>query len=130
MQKLWLSVLWISGGSIVGATLRYLTALAAQRYSLTFPFGTLAANWGGCFVIGCLAALIVETDLLTTETRLFFITGFCGSFTTLSSLVYECAQLLKAHEFWLAGVYWGTTFFGAFGWFYLGGILMKRLLHL
>ncbi len=130
MQKLWVSLAWISVGSIFGAALRYLAAIAAQRYSLTFPFGTLAVNWAGCFLIGCLTTLSAETGVVTAEARLLLVTGFCGSFTTLSSMVYEFAQFIKTQEIWLAGVYWGATFFGAFGWFYLGGILIKLLLRL
>ena len=129
MNKVFWSLFFISGGSIFGAGLRYLTALAAQRYSITFPFGTLAVNWAGCFFIGCVTTLISEAGVLTSEQRLFLITGFCGSFTTLSSMVYESAQLVKAHEFWFAGVYWGATCVGAFGWFYLGVFMIKLLLH-
>jgi fluoride exporter len=130
MNKLWFSLLWISGGSICGAVLRYLVTLAAQQYAITFPFGTLIVNWSGCFIIGVLTTMISEAGGLTTEARLFLITGFCGSFTTLSSMIYEFSQLLKTHELGLAGVYWGATFLGAFGWFYLGGVLVKFLLRL
>lgn len=130
MQKIWISLVWIGIGSIFGATLRYLTTLAAQRYSLSFPYGTLMANWAGCFLIGCLTRLSAETGVLTSEARLLLVTGFCGSFTTLSSMIYELSQFVETQEFWLAGMYWGITFFGAFVWFYLGGILIKLLLRL
>ena len=130
MQKIWTSLAWISIGSILGAALRYLTTLAAQRYSITIPYGTLTANWAGCFLIGCLTTLSAETGVLSSEARLLLITGFCGSFTTLSSMVYELSQFIKTNELWLAGVYWGVTFFGAFAWFYLGGILIKLFLRL
>jgi CrcB protein len=130
MNQLWFSLLWVSGGSVAGAVSRYLVTVAAQRYSLTFPVGTLAVNWAGCFLIGCLTMLSTEAGVLKPEARLLLITGFCGSFTTLSSMIYEGAQFLKTQEFWFMGLYWGATFLGALGWFYLGGILIKLLLRL
>ena len=127
MKNTLISLAWVGGGSMLGAILRYLTTLATQQYALTFPVGTLAVNWFGCLFIGFLAGLGAKTGVFTTEARLFLLTGFCGSLTTLSSLMYEIAQFIKSNEFWLAGLYFSLTFVGALGWFY-GGVLLSALL--
>ena len=52
-------LIWIGLGGFVGAALRYLVSGWAQALSgsVSFPFGTLAVNALGCFVIGALSYL-------------------------------------------------------------------------
>ena len=82
-------------GGAVGSGLRYLTAVAAVRlYGDAFPYGTLAVNLAGCFLIGFInrAAL---TPLISEDTRLLLSTGVMGGLTTYSAFSYETVRLVQ-----------------------------------
>lgn len=122
-------LLYVGLGGFVGSVLRFLTTLATQTWSLTFPYGTLTSNLFGCFVIGALMGLATDTALLTPEMRLFLATGVCGGYTTLSSMIYELTQLLRDDALLLAAVYFAATFAGALLCFYAGSLVAMSLLR-
>lgn len=128
MAKLIIPLIYVGLGGLLGAVLRYLTTLATQDFSMTFPYGTLISNLLGCFIIGIVATLAMGSTLLSTEARLFLATGVCGGYTTLSSLVYELAKFVEDGELMHASIYFAATFVGAVLAFYLGTILMTQLL--
>lgn len=129
MTKMLFPLIYVGLGGLLGAVFRYLTTLATQGISMTFPYGTLISNLLGCFVIGIVATLAMGSTLLSTEARLFLATGVCGGYTTLSSLVYELAQFLDDGEFLHASVYFAATFVGAVLAFYLGTVLITLMLR-
>jgi CrcB protein len=89
----WL-ILFAGGG--LGAILRFALALwVDQRAQVEFPWGTLAVNVTGCFVIGLLATLADEHRLLTPALRLFLVAGVLGGFTTFSTFGLETVRLLE-----------------------------------
>ena len=92
---------WIglATGGILGTFARYFLSGAVHRvFGVTFPFGTLAVNLVGCFVIGFLAVLAEEKFLLGPTARVFLMIGFCGAFTTFSSFILETSNLTKDGE--------------------------------
>lgn len=89
---------WVALGGAGGATARYALSLALQRVSLTMPWGTLAANWAGCFIMGVLSAMVSRELPFTPAARLLLATGFCGGLTTFSTFVYELHGLVSARE--------------------------------
>lgn len=117
----------VAGGGAVGSLARYALGLAAQRFSLSFPVGTLAANILGCLVIGGVMQVAAETEILSPNVRLLLATGFCGGFTTLSSMVYEEAQFFKDGEWFYGALYLGLTLTGAMLAFYAGMWLVRLL---
>lgn len=129
MAKMLMPLLYVGLGGLVGAILRYLTTLATQGISLTFPYGTLISNLLGCFVIGMVATLAVGSTLLSSEVRLFLATGVCGGYTTLSSLIFELSRFVDDGEFMNASIYFAATFAGAVVAFYLGSVLITLLLR-
>jgi len=129
MVKMLLPLVYVGLGGLLGAVFRYLTTLATQGLSMSFPFGTLISNLLGCFVIGIVTTLAFGSTLLSTEARLFLATGVCGGYTTLSSLVYELASFVDDGEFLHASVYFAATFAGAVIAFYLGTLLTALLLR-
>ncbi len=129
MVKMLLPLLYVGLGGMLGAVLRYLTTLATQGVSMTFPYGTLISNLLGSFVIGIVATLGMGSTLLSTEARLFLATGVLGGYTTLSSMIYELVQFIDDGEFLHASIYFAATFVGAVMAFYLGTLLMTLLLR-
>ncbi|NIM71689.1 MAG: fluoride efflux transporter CrcB [Gammaproteobacteria bacterium] len=129
MVKMLMPIVYVGIGGFLGAVFRYLTTLATQGASISFPYGTLISNVLGCFVIGIVASLAVGSTLLSSEARLFLATGVCGGYTTLSSLVYELAQLVDDGELMHASVYLAATFVGAVVAFYLGSLITTLLLR-
>ena len=80
----------ISAAAIVGANLRYLLSrLAARELGLLFPYGTLAINVVGSFIVGFFVIWTTERVLVDPRWRLLVVIGFCGSFTTFSSYAFE-----------------------------------------
>ena len=121
------SFIYVGIGGMAGALMRYSTSLGLQKYSLIFPYGTLLSNWAGCFIIGILAQLTENTEILSPEARLLLATGFCGGFTTLSSLIFELAQFARDGEVFYGSLYFLATFLGAFLSFYAGMVLIRLL---
>jgi CrcB protein len=58
------------------------------------PFGTLIINVIGSLILGMLVGLHLRHGLSDTI-ELAVGTGFCGGFTTFSSLMYESTQLAQ-----------------------------------
>jgi CrcB protein len=90
---------YIVAGAIVGAPLRYFLGSRVQSaLGSEFPWGTLAVNLSGCFVIGLLLGLAEQRDILSREARLLLVTGFLGSYTTFSAFGWETYGLLRADD--------------------------------
>jgi fluoride exporter len=85
-----LDYLWISLGAILGAGLRYFVSrVFARALSASFPYGTLAINVTGSFLLGLFLTWTTERVFADPRWRLFMAVGFCGSYTTFSSYAYE-----------------------------------------
>ncbi len=89
----------LAAGSLAGGFARYWLAGAVHgRAGAEFPYGTMAVNLSGCFLIGLFDALTQKRFLLGPETRVLLMTGFCGAYTTFSTLILETANLMKDGE--------------------------------
>jgi fluoride exporter len=107
-------------GGILGANARYLVAnWAAQRLGADFPYGTFIINVSGAFVLGLFMAFLQDRAFIHANYRLFFATGFCGAYTTFSTLTYESLRLFQDGSFLLAF----TNLFGSLVIGMLGVIL-------
>jgi CrcB protein len=129
MQTL-LSLVYVGIGSMLGGLSRYGMTLATQNVSaFSLPYGTLLANLAGCLAIGVIAGVSGKTELMSTEMRLLLATGFCGGFTTMSSFIYELAQLVQDKELFFASTYFVATIAGAGLAFALGLVISGYLLR-
>ena len=94
--------LWICLGGAIGTGARYLLSGWALRIAGSgFPYGTLAVNVIGSFLLGVLMETALATDFPPTL-RLALTTGVMGGFTTYSTFNYETLQLFQ-DEAWLLG---------------------------
>ncbi|MDE2040698.1 MAG: fluoride efflux transporter CrcB [Elusimicrobia bacterium] len=86
-------------GGILGVFGRYFLSASVYSWSGTgFPYGTLVVNVSGCFAIGVLDSWAGARGLLGPTGRLLLMTGFCGAFTTFSTLILESANLANDGE--------------------------------
>lgn len=90
----------IGAGGFIGSVLRYLLSGLAQDISgsIGFPWGTLAVNLIGCFVIGILSQLADTRGFLGSEMRLLVFVGVLGGFTTFSTFGNETMNLFRDGE--------------------------------
>jgi len=92
-----MNIFLVGIGGALGSISRYLLGTWVQSISrsLDFPFGTLAVNLIGCFVIGFLAELAEARGAFTPESRAFMFIGILGGFTTFSSFGNDTINLFR-----------------------------------
>lgn len=114
---------------------RFALNVFLQR-DVEFPWGTLLSNLLGCLAMGVIAQLIASTawfndaGVIPDQYRLLFAIGFCGSFTTLSSLVLEMNTMLQKNEIFYSFSYFVGTMVGGFACFYVGIVCARTFMQL
>jgi CrcB protein len=84
-------------GGALGAASRYGVSLySVKTWGTSFPWGTLAVNLAGCFLIGLIFSLSERMRVLTPEVRLFLVTGYLGALTTFSTFSLETVNAGRA----------------------------------
>ena len=96
-----LNVFFICAGASLGALARWRLGLWLSPGGL-LPWGTLAANLIGGYVIGLVVAVFKIMPQLDPTWRLALITGFLGALTTFSSFSVEIVELLQQQRLLLA----------------------------
>lgn len=118
-------LLLIAAGGAIGALMRHGVSVFVYRFvPASFPWGTLAANLTGCFLIGALWTLSERTSF-PPALGLFLFTGMIGAFTTFSTYALESLQLMQRGQVWygLANIA-GSTVAGLL--FVLAGMTLAR----
>lgn len=91
----WTGVMLLGG---VGAVCRFLLDRAVSaRHTRGFPFGTLAVNLSGAFLLGFLGGLALDR-----HAALLAGTAFVGSYTTFSTWMLETQRLGEERRVWPA----------------------------
>lgn len=86
----------VAAGGGIGASLRYLTGIAALRwFGPNFPWGTLVVNVVGSFLMGLVAELIIRRIGVGSDLRLFLMTGLLGGYTTFSAFSLDAIFLFE-----------------------------------
>ena len=121
-------LLWICLGGAVGTAGRYLLGDWLMRVAgPAFPWGTLAVNVLGSFLLGLVMQLALSTDWISPTLRLTLATGVLGGFTTYSSFNYETLRLLEGGSLLLAGANLAGTVAGCLVAGTLGMALARAL---
>lgn len=99
-------LLFIGVGGFVGAIMRYglSGAVHLMLRSFEFPFGTLAVNLLGSFIITFLVFMAESLGVFGPTFRSFVLIGVLGSFTTFSTFSFETLALFYDGELGLAAV--------------------------
>lgn len=98
----------VGAGGAVGALLRYATTTRLDVAA--FPYGTVAVNVLGSFVLGVLVFSGVGGDAL-----LLAGVGACGSYTTFSSFAHDTVRLAETGRPGRGAVYAFGTLLAALG---------------
>jgi CrcB protein len=97
-----LPVLAICLGASVGALARWQLGLWLSTPGALLPWGTLAANLVGGYLIGICVAVFQQLPQLDPVWRLALVTGFLGALTTFSSFSAEVVAMLQQQRYALA----------------------------
>ena len=97
-----LNVLSICAGASLGALARWRLGLWLSGPGALLPWGTLAANLVGGYLIGACVAVFQAMPHLDPAWRLALVTGFLGALTTFSSFSAEVVGLLQQQRLGLA----------------------------
>jgi CrcB protein len=91
-----LQLIAIAAGGALGALARYGMSSAVYAWlGRGFPWGTLAVNLLGSFLMGLLFVLLIERLSWAPEWRGAILIGFLGAFTTFSTFSIETLNLLE-----------------------------------
>lgn len=90
-------VIYIFIGSGLGGLTRFgLGKWINSLHSTNFPFGTFIVNVLACFVLGFVIGLADSRQIISPQTKMFWVVGFCGGFSTFSTFSNETLTLLQA----------------------------------
>lgn len=95
----------IAAGGALGTLARYGVERTLAVSGHSFPWPTFVVNVAGSFLLGVIITLVVERWPPTRFVRPFAAIGFCGGFTTFSTMVVEAALRGQHGQIALAGGY-------------------------
>jgi len=123
------NIILVGVGGFIGSVGRYLLGGWVHRLmdNAWFPYGTLAVNICGCFLIGLLGGLFDTRQVLGPEARMFLFIGVLGGFTTFSSFGYETMALARDGEFLAAGANIALQIVLGLGSVWLGNVVSRLL---
>ena len=111
---------------IAGALARAGLGHALPDDGRSWPWATFAANLAGTALLGYFATRLQERLPPSTFRRPLLGTGFCGAFTTFSTLQLDVLRLARHGHVALAGCYLAGTIGGGFALVYLATAFTRR----
>ena len=103
LERVGTRLFWICIGGAVGTGARYLlSGWVLLWLGTALPWGTLAVNVLGSFLLGAIMHLAITTHAIAPTLRLALTTGVVGGFTTYSTFNYETIEYLRGRAFGLA----------------------------
>jgi CrcB protein len=119
----------MAGGALGAAGRWWLGAALSQRFAegAGLPWGTLAANLGGAFLAGLIAALLVDRGEGALAWRAFVLVGLLGGFTTYSALMVETLLLWRDDRALALAGYLGLTLAGGLALVAVGAWIGRQL---
>ena len=108
-----INFLAIGVGAAAGAICRWLLGLWLNHPGLLLPWGTLAANLIGGYLVGLLLGVLAMYPEAPMWLKLMLITGFLGGLTTFSTFSGEAIGLLERGAYLSAFGYIGFSLAGS-----------------
>ena len=115
----------VGGGA--GSLLRYMAGSAIMaRLGARFPWGTMAINVTGCFLIGFLMTVFTERFPPGTNWRPLLVIGFLGGYTTFSSFEWETFTAVRDGALWTGMLNVVSSIVAGYAAVWLGSMLAQR----
>ncbi|MBM3518038.1 MAG: fluoride efflux transporter CrcB [Alphaproteobacteria bacterium] len=122
-------VIAVAVGGALGSLARYFLATWVARWlGSGFPFGTLAVNVLGSFVMGVLVELMALRWGVGPVVRAFMTVGFLGGFTTFSAFSLDVALLVGRGTPALAAGYVAASVVASIAGLFAGILLLRAVL--
>ena len=117
-----MKLLWVCVGGAMGSGARFLvTTWSLARYGAAFPYGTLAVNVVGSFLLALLFQLSRSATWLGPTLQVALGAGFLGGFTTYSTFNLEdLVQYVHNGQPRIAVLYGAATLLGCLGAGFIG----------
>lgn len=115
-----------AGGAAGAVTRHFANAGISALLKAAFPFGILAVNVLGSFMIGVLVALFASNWNPSQEMRLFLTTGFLGGFTTFSAFSADAMALWMRGDMVGAALYVTGSVLLSLAAVFLGGWIVWK----
>lgn len=104
------AILAVMVGGGLGALARHVISFRITAWlGNAFPYGILAVNVMGGFLMGVLVGLIAARWPIGETMRLLLMTGFLGGFTTFSAFSLDVVILIEQKNIGSAAVYIGLS---------------------
>ncbi|ODA66045.1 putative fluoride ion transporter CrcB [Methyloligella halotolerans] len=105
-------LLVFAGAGLGGALRHAANILCLRTFGHNFPYGTLAVNVVGSFIMGLAIAWFALKADPGQAWRLFLTTGILGGFTTFSTFSLDAVSIWDRGEPALAALYMGMSIGG------------------
>lgn len=92
-------------GGVAGTLIRVEVSQLIVASSSSYPWATFLVNMVGAFLLGAILVGLVEHRHRPPSLQPLLATGFCGSLTTFSTLVFQADDLARNHHWSLAILY-------------------------
>lgn len=117
-------------GGAAGSLARYLTmTVIGQWFGSAFPWGTLAVNVLGSFVMGVLVEASALAWSPSPELRALLTVGVLGGFTTFSTFSLDVAYLVERQQGGSAAAYVGASVTLSVAALFLGLAVVRQVMR-
>jgi fluoride exporter len=113
-------------GGAAGALLRVWLGEEFTHGAASWPWATFCINVSGSFALGYLVTRLQERLPQSTYRRPLLGTGFCGAYTTFSTMQVEILTMIEHHRYGLAASYAGASIAAGYLAIWLATALVRR----
>lgn len=100
-----INIVIVGAGGFIGAVLRYwISGWAYQWWGTRLPYGTLAVNVLGSFLLGAFITIANNRVVISDQLRNFIAIGLLGALTTFSTFSFETVAMLQENLLLKAGL--------------------------
>ena len=116
----------IFAGGAVGAVLRVWLGRQFAAGPTAWPWATFSVNVTGSFALAYFATRLQERLPQSTYRRPLLGTGFCGAYTTFSTMQVEILQMIDGHRYGLASGYAAASIAAGYTAIWIGTSMVRR----
>ncbi|MEG3087941.1 fluoride efflux transporter CrcB [Sphingomonas sp. PB4P5] len=121
------SLFLVMAGGAVGSGARYLTGRATlEAFGPNYPWGTLAVNLIGGFLMGALVGVLARNDA-SENWRLLLAVGALGGFTTFSAFSLDTVMMIERGALGTAALYVLVSVIGSITALFAGLMLTRSI---